>query len=93
MVGSIVVVKEILLEIDFLEEMRPLTSNKVSIGVASIYDYVGGGGKTQITCNYVIRIFQKDKLFMGQRSRRMEDQKACPRLVRNQIFAKAVTKS
>ena len=46
------------------------------------------GPKLQITYNDVIRNFQKEKLFMGQRYRRMKDQKPGHGLVRNQDFAK-----
>ena len=37
---------------------------------------IGGGLKTQITRNDVIKIFPKRKFFVGQRYRRMEDLKS-----------------
>ena len=55
------------------------------VGVARIFDW---GGKPPITCNDVIRNFQKKELFMGQRYRRMEDHKPWPGLALYQDFAK-----
>ena len=43
------------------------------IGVARMFDW--GGPKPQITCNDVIRNFQKSNFLWGQRYRRMEDLK------------------
>ena len=55
-------------------------------GLARIFDW--GGGKLQITCNDLIGNFRQ-RNFMGQRYRRMEDQKPWPSLARNKDFAKA----
>ena len=48
----------------------------------------GGGSKPQITCNDVIRNFRKEKFFVGQRYRRIENQKSRPGLAVAQKFAK-----
>ena len=47
-----------------------------------------GETKPQITRNDVINIFLKERLFTGQRYRRMEDQKPGPGLACNLGFAK-----
>ena len=59
-------------------ELRP-------VGVPRSSDW--GGAKTQITCNDVIKKFQKRNFLCGQRYRRMEDKKAWPGLAHNQDFA------
>ena len=48
----------------------------LGIGVAKIFN--GGGSKPQITCNDVIRNFRKEKFFVGQRYRRIKNQKSRP---------------
>ena len=61
------------------------------ISVAKIFDW-GGGAKSQITCNVGHksrpRNFRKEKFFVGQRYRRIEDKKPWPGLALKQDFAK-----
>ena len=57
----------------------------LGIGVARIFN--GGGSKPQITCNDVIRNFRKEKFFVGQRYRRIENQKSRRGLAVTQKFA------
>ena len=50
-------------QLDDLELDGPIT---LSIGVARIFDWEGGGGKPQMTCNDVIKNFQKSNFSRGK---------------------------